>query len=491
MASVELMVKKRLMVARGDKTTDRTVEIAHEALLRTWEPLVQWIETGRQQLEQWQRAERLRVDLAMDHPVQARLAALQGLLLLAEADPELARPAAEALAGVLQDKEREPQEWLAAIRLLGLLGGEGIVRGLSGFLEQQQLQKPTPTEQAAPMLEALCQAAASLQDIHRRTPPTDNNDERWLLLPSATVDDNGHAVSTQLVKLRLWAIPRLQAPGAWFEPLGKHVALTMVMIPAGSFLMGSPVEEKYREPNEGPQHLVALEDFWISQTPITQAQWHAVMKNNPSAFSTDETDSSRSRLPVEQVSWHDAITFCSHLTENTGYNYTLPSEAQWEYACRAGTKTPFHCGETLVSEIANFCPSTLSHQKVFGDPNAGLPAGKYQGKTSFVDQFPSNRWGLLDAHGNVREWCLDDWNDGYADAPVNGQAWLSLSPGRYDANKYDGILAKTKKRLRGGDWGCYSLACRSASRDIESPDEASHRIGFRVVCLPQDSSLNT
>ncbi len=488
---VELMVKKRLMVARGDKTTDRTVEIAHEALLRTWKPLVQWIETGRQQLEQRRRVERLCVDLAMDHPLQARLAALQGLLLLAESDPDVARPAAGALAGVLEDEMRDPQEWQTAIRLLGLLGGEASARGLSGFLENRQLREPTPTQRAAPLIEALCQAAAALQDIHHRTPPTDDNDERWLLLPSATVTEDGRAVRSQLVRLRLWAIPRLQPPGAWFEPLGKGMALTMVAIPAGSFLMGSPVEEQYREPNEGPLHLVTLEDFWISQTPITQAQWHAVMKNNPSLFSTDEADCSRTRLPVEQVSWHDAIAFCSRLSESSGHNYTLPSEAQWEYACRAGSTTPFHCGETLVSEIANFCPTTPSYQKVFGDPNAGLPAGKYQSKTTSVDQFPSNRWGLRDMHGNVREWCLDDWSDGYADAPVDGQAWLSLSSRRYDAKRYDSILATTKKRLRGGDWGRYSLGCRSASRHIESSHNASHSIGFRVVCLPGDPFLST
>lgn len=145
---------------------------------------------------------------------------------------------------------------------MALVGGEGSVAALSGFLERRQLREPLETARAAPRLEALCQAAAVLQDLHSRQLPASGGKVRWLLLPSATVNDNGEVVRTELVRLRLWATPRLEEPGAWFEPLGDGVALTMVVIPAGSFWMGSPPEELERSSDgEGPQHLVSLEGF--------------------------------------------------------------------------------------------------------------------------------------------------------------------------------------------------------------------------------------
>jgi formylglycine-generating enzyme required for sulfatase activity len=345
---------------------------------------------------------------------------------------------------------------------------------LSGFLEQQQLQEPTPTEQAAPMLEALCHAAASLQDIHRSTPPTEGSDERWLLLPSARVNDDGRAVSTQLLKLRLWVTPRLEAPCAWFEHLGEGVALTMVAIPAGSFLMGSPPEEQDRELNEGPQHRVCLEGFWISQGAISQAQWQQVMGSNPSHFTRNRVD--RDPRPVERVSWNDAMTFCNHLRQQTGRRYTLASEAQWEYACRAGTTTPFSCGGTVISELAN---SDGNH------PYGDSPVGEFRAQTSPVGQYPANPWGLHDMHGNVREWCLDEWHDNYEGAPGDGSAWVDSETMTPSSGGEKGRL------LRGGSWFNFPRFCRSAYRFHLEPDYAGYNFGFRVVCLPQDPSLNT
>jgi hypothetical protein len=147
------------------------VEIAHEALLRTWPPLVEWIEAGRQALEQRRRVSRLCGDLALGQPPQARLAALRGLLTLAEADPRGMAPAVEALGKVLTHSEREPREWPLAIQVLAQVGGQDSVAALSAFLERRQLLEPLETERAAPLLEALCQAAAALQAIHRRQPP--------------------------------------------------------------------------------------------------------------------------------------------------------------------------------------------------------------------------------------------------------------------------------------------------------------------------------
>ncbi len=461
---VQRMVDDRLLVFKGG-----IVEIAHEALLRTWEPLVKWIEEGKEKLMQRQRVSRLCADLALNHPLQARLAALQGLLPLAEADPEAGAPAAEALAVVLTEGNRDPQEWLLAIQLLGLVRVEASIAALSAFLEQEQLRELVGTERAAPVLEALCQAASQLQDIHRANPPGEDNDERWLLLPSATVNDNGRAVRTELVRLRLWATPRLVASGAWFEPLGDGVALTMVAIPAGSFLMGSPADEAEDSDNEGPQHPVALESFWISQAPVTQAQWHQVMGSNPSHFKGNHAV--HDRRPVERVSWRDAMAFCSRLGARTGRNYTLASEAQWEYACRAGTTTPFHCGITLISELANF-NANYTHGEA--------PKGENRAQTSPVGQFPANPWGLHDMHANVVEWCLDEWHRSYVGAPADGSAWVDSVDDKSGAEMLQ----------RGGHWGYPPTYCRSAHRDCRGDLSAYSHIGFRVVCLPHGPSLN-
>jgi len=296
------LVDDRLLVSDAG-----VVEIAHEALLRTWPPLVEWIEEGRQELERRRRVSRLCGDLALGQPPEARLAALRGLLTLAEADPRGVASAGEALGDVLTQSERGSREWPLAIQVLALVGRQGSVAALSGFLERRQLLEPLETKRAAPLLEALCQAAAALQSIHRSEPPTHDDEPRWLLLPSAMVDAAGRAVCTELVRLRLWATPRLEAPGAWFEPLGEGVALTMVAIPAGSFLMGSPPEETGHSGKEAPQHQVTLEGFWMSQTPITQAQWRQVMGTNPSRFQGNQADGDK--RPVEEVSWQNAMAF--------------------------------------------------------------------------------------------------------------------------------------------------------------------------------------
>jgi formylglycine-generating enzyme required for sulfatase activity/MinD-like ATPase involved in chromosome partitioning or flagellar assembly len=270
-----------------------------------------------------------------------------------------------------------------------------------------------------------------------------------------------------------WSMERrpLQVEG-YREDLNEGVAITMVKIPAGSFLMGSPEDELDRSDVEGPQYEVRLGAFWMAQAPITQAQWRAVsgwqkverdLKPDPSRFKG-------ANRPVERVSWLDALEFCRRLNQRTGQRYGLPSEAQWEYACRAGSTTPFHFGATLTQELANYDGS-----EVYGNG----PKGAYRDHTIDVASFPANGWGLHDMHGNVWELCEDHWHDSYIFAPGDDRPWLI--PAAAD---------NEPRLLRGGSWFDVPGGCRSACRYRFGPDDASDHVGFRVVCLPQGPSLN-
>lgn len=252
------------------------------------------------------------------------------------------------------------------------------------------------------------------------------------------------------------------------EDLGGGVSLPLVRIPAGEFLMGSPDDEQERQAREGPLHRRRLQEFWMGQTEITQAQWRAVMSSNPSHFSGKPDSFQR---PVETVSWFQAIAFCQRLSERTGRSYTLPTEAQWEYACRAETTTPFHFGDTITPKLANYD----------GKYNYAIgPKGEYRGQTTPVKMFPANKWGLHNMHGNVWEWCLDrwQWHGDYKGAPVDGGAW-----GSYNYRNGDGYGL-----IRGGGWFDRPSYCRSASRLTFTPYGAVSYVGFRVVCLPQAPS---
>ncbi|MFM9089016.1 MAG: SAV_2336 N-terminal domain-related protein, partial [Cyanobium sp.] len=274
------------------------------------------------------------------------------------------------------------------------------------------------------------------------------------------------------------------------------LALTLVEIPAGTFQMGSPPDEPERSADEGPQHEVTLQSFFISQTPITQAQWRQVaqwseqpgehwgrdLKPNPSNFS-DQPDSDQ--RPVEQVSWRDAMEFSNRLSQRTGRFYTLPSEAQWEVACRAGTTTPFAFGETLSNEVANDRAS-----QTYGSGSKG----NFLQQTTPVGMFPANAWGLQDMHGNVWEWCLDHWHDSYEGAPTDGSAWLNpTEPNNKAIKKGDKGTSREEevRLLRGGSWYSLPWDCRSANRLRNEPGYAYDDLGFRVVCLPQGPSLNS
>ena len=239
------------------------------------------------------------------------------------------------------------------------------------------------------------------------------------------------------------------------EDLGNGVILEMVSIPGGTFLMGSPENEEGKYNNESPQHQVTLQPFYMSKYPITQNQYQAIMGENPSYFTGE-------KRPVERVSWYDATEFCQQLSQKTGKNYRLPGESQWEYACRAGTTTPFYFGETITSELVNF-----NGKRTYAD----APKGTNRKQTTDVGSFPPNTFGLYDMHGNVWEWCADDWHDNYEGAPSDGSAWLEK-----DQKEHYPLL-------RGGSWSNIPDRCRSASRSsYYRRDLHDFDIGFRIVC---------
>ncbi|MGB3691276.1 MAG: bifunctional serine/threonine-protein kinase/formylglycine-generating enzyme family protein [Spirulinaceae cyanobacterium] len=242
------------------------------------------------------------------------------------------------------------------------------------------------------------------------------------------------------------------------ENLGNRVSLEMVKIPGGSFLMGSPSNEEKRFDSEGPQHQVNVPSFYMGKYAIDQNQWQAIMGNNPARFKGEN-------LPVENVSWFEAVEFCQKLSEQLGHKYYLPSESEWEYACRASTMTPFHFGITITTKLANYRGNYTY---------ASAPKGIYREETTKVGNFPPNAFGLCDMHGNIWEWCYDQWpkwNEDYEGAPTDGSAWL-VEDGNNDHSR----------TIRGGSWLSSPWYCRSAYRRYEIPDYRFNYLGFRVVC---------
>jgi|ERR687886_582571 formylglycine-generating enzyme required for sulfatase activity/tRNA A-37 threonylcarbamoyl transferase component Bud32 len=226
--------------------------------------------------------------------------------------------------------------------------------------------------------------------------------------------------------------------GVFTENIGNGVTLDMVAIPGGSFVMGSPTSEAERMENEGPPRTVNISPFFMGKYPVTQEQYQAVMGNNPSIF---QGFFKSKQLPVEQVTWDKAVEFCHKLSQKTGKTYRLPSEAEWEYACRAGTTTPFYFGETITPDLVNYDGNY---------PYGAAPKGLDRDQTTDVGSFGPNAFGLYDMHGNVWEWCSDKWHDNYNGAPTDGSSWETGT----DNNRV----------LRGGSCFDNAVYCRSALR---------------------------
>jgi formylglycine-generating enzyme required for sulfatase activity len=235
------------------------------------------------------------------------------------------------------------------------------------------------------------------------------------------------------------------------EDLGNGVMLEMVSIPGGSFKMGSPESEAQRESRESPQHNVTIQPFFMGKFTVTQEQYQAVMGENPSQFKGG-------KKPVESVTWDNAVEFCAKISKIIGKVYRLPSEAEWEYACRAGTTNPFYFGETITTDLANY-----DGNHIYGS----APKGQYRKQTMDVGSFPANAFGLYDMHGNVWEWCQDNLHENYEGAPDDGTPWSNSD------NSY--------RLLRGGSWSSNPRNCRCAFRAWHGRDRRNGNIGFRVV----------
>ncbi len=248
------------------------------------------------------------------------------------------------------------------------------------------------------------------------------------------------------------------------EKLGNAIELDMILVHGGNFLMGSPETEEERSDHESPQHPVTIKSFFLGRYPVTQEQWRIVaetydrvnidLKPDPSTFKGP-------KCPVEQVSWYEAKEYCDRLAKKTKRPYRLPTEAEWEYACRAGTTTPFYFGNTISTELANYDGNYTYANGV---------KGEYRNETTPVDYFDvANAWGLCDMHGNVWEWCQDHWHDNYEGAPEDGSAWLTE-----DSN--------APRIRRGGAWFFNPKLCRSAYRFTLNSNDRDDNLGFRVSC---------
>jgi formylglycine-generating enzyme required for sulfatase activity len=235
------------------------------------------------------------------------------------------------------------------------------------------------------------------------------------------------------------------------ETLGHGITLEMIAIPGGTFLMGAPKGES--DDDERPQHEVTIPPFFMGKYPVTQEQWKAVMGSLPPCRCPGD------KRPIDRVSWEDAVKFCQRLSNQIERSYNLPSEAQWEYACRAGTTTPFYFGETLTADVANYNGEFTYWAE---------PKGIYRHEALEVGSLPPNTFGLYNMHGTIWEWCADPWHPDYTGAPTDGSVWEAGGD-------------PSLRIVRGGSWHDNPQICRSATRLKLNPAAGEDFVGFRIV----------
>ncbi len=265
-------------------------------------------------------------------------------------------------------------------------------------------------------------------------------------------------VSSCAMPKPLWSLPPADVKTQQQAASERHAVpfqitnsldMKLMLIPAGRFVMGSPESEVGRRPVEIQHEVTLTRSYYMAMTEVTQGQWKAVMGENPSFVEGDDH-------PVETIPWGKAAEFCRKLSEKEGAKYRLPTEAEWEYACRAGTATPFHTGATISTDEANY-----DGQRSYADGEKGI----FRDETTAVASFPPNAWGLHDMHGNVWEWCAD-WYGEYPAGPVSDPR---------------GPAEGTTRVVRGGCWVTAPAVCRSANRGDTEPVSWNFHFGFRVV----------
>ncbi len=385
-----------------------------------------------------------------------------------------ARSAQPNLIGMMENRNQEMEARQAAAQTLGKLGigADNLLALLINSTEDLALRRSAA--ESLGLMKAKQTELRQLLENKDQPLPIRQGAARALSLIGAA---SGEPVLMLLVELNAGQfITQIKSIPVWREPLTENLTLDLVNIPAGEFLMGSPADEAHRDwyasyydDTKGvdveTQHLVTVSAFSMSQNPITQAQWRFVagLPKVDRELNPDPASYKGDNRPVETVSWYAAMEFCARLSQHTGKTYRLPSEAEWEYACRGGTTMPFHFGGTLSTEIANY-----RGVDTYGDGAEGI----FREKTTEVGSFGVvNAFGLFDMHDNVCEWCLDHWHPSYEAAPTNGSAWITDGDDRY-------------RLLRGGSWYTSPDYCRSARRDRYTPNNQHDDSGFRVICLP-------
>ncbi len=423
--------------------------------------------------------------------------------------------------GSFQGVAADPELYFAEVEaaVLTTWGGEyaNIAQQLSEKVAERKQQKDEIRQQTVNLTDNLepfeFEAEVAIIIFEEKPDEDEEKLQQWTF-ETPTVNRRGEITKTTTYTASYFA-----------ETLTDGVELEMVAIPGGTFTMGSPEREKDSYDNERPQHDVTLQPFFMGKYPVTQAQWKAIASRtdlkverdldlDPSRFKEDPSPSdfklqtsdfadphqpplergekakTRWDRPVENVNWYEAVEFCQRLSKLTGREYRLPSEAQWEYACRGVTEPlnlengesypPFYFGETITGQLANYRAS-----RTYADE----PEGERSKETTPVGQFPPNPFGLYDMHGNVWEWCADEWHENYENAPTDGSAWI-------DSNQQENVKAENQPNsaendenqvnspLRGGSWDSNPDYCRSAIRlDTDRRDYRFDYVGFRVVCV--------
>ncbi len=437
------LVKGRLLVTGGSEPErEAWVDLAHEALIDGWTQLKEWRTENREgrklarQVEKdaqnWQARKKPPdylwggYKLVEAEKVLSEYAAIEPLSMLIEEFLEACRK--QELRFYLRDSD------------IDNLDRDGLDRVATdkSFLTKDRLWSFLENESEA----AEVRLGAS-----------------WLL------KQWGEEVPTQMAEIdeeEQISLRIVEPPPTVVEDLGDGITLELVKIPGGEFWMGSPEEEEESNRWEHPQHQVKISPFLMGKYPVTQAQWRAIA-SLPQVERDLDLDPSYFKgynRPVEMVSWDDAVEFCQRLARQTRNDYRLPSEAEWEYACRAGTTTSYHFGQTISPSLANYVQAK-------------------RGRPTPVERFQVvNAFGLYDMHGNVWEWCEDDWHDSYQDAPTDGSAWIRRGRLGGGIKGFDSTNV-----VRGGAWGSNPYFCRSAYRGGDTRDDRDFNIGFRVVCV--------